>query len=377
MTDSTTTARNSSAGIPNGKVLVTGASGHVGSNIVRHLLEAGHEVRALVHPQANNRGLDGLRSIDGVEIERFEGDIRDADAMLRATEGIARVFHVAAKISTASATPEEEHSLYGINVIGTRNVARACLANGVGRMVLTGSFSATGFDLDDPSQPSDETLPFYPFGNTMPYAHTKALAEHQVLEAVADGLDAVIATSCGCIGPWDYLPSRMGGTICDYVNGKLRVYIDGGFMWIRAHDIASGHLLAMEYGRKGQKYLFATEFLSLRELFDTVREVAGVERELIELPREPVRMVAALYSGTLARFFPKASQRLTPGSIAVLEMRRRVDFSKSVRELGYQPTSMRTAITEAIEFFQREGMIHRARVVARPGVREPEQAPAE
>jgi nucleoside-diphosphate-sugar epimerase len=369
MSESTTTAINPPAGIPRGKVLVTGASGHVGSNIVRHLLAEGHEVRALIHPQANNRSLDGL------DVERVEGDIRDFDSMLRATKGIARVFHVAAKISTANATPEEERSLYGINVIGTRNVARASLENGVGRMVLTGSFSATGFDLDDPSQASDETIPFYPFGYAMPYAHTKALAEHQVLEAVAEGLDAVIATSCGCIGPWDYLPSRMGGTICDYVNGKLRVYIDGGFMWIRAHDIATGHLLAMERGRKGQKYLFATEFMSLRELFDTVREIAGVEHRLWELPREPVRMVAALYSGTFARFFPKASQRLTPGSIAVLEMRRRVDTRKAERELGYRPTSLREGIIEAYEFFVREGMIHRPRLVARAGARE--HAPAE
>ncbi|MFV8753773.1 NAD-dependent epimerase/dehydratase family protein [Nannocystaceae bacterium ST9] len=358
----TATDRNPSAGIPTGKVLVTGASGHVGSNLVRHLLEAGQEVRALVQPNADNRSLEGL------DVERVEGDIREFDSMLRASKGAARVFHVAAKISTASATPEEERSLYGINVLGTRNVARACLENGVGRMVLTGSFSATGFDLDDPSKPSDETIPFYPFGHTMPYAHTKALAEHQVLEAVAEGLDAVIATSCGCIGPWDYLPSRMGGTICDYVNGKLRVYIDGGFMWIRAHDIATGHLLAMEYGRKGQKYLFATEFMTLQQLFDTVREVAQVEHGLIQLPREPVRMIAALYSGTLAHLFPKASQRLTPGSIAVLEMRRHVDYGKAARELGYRPTSLREGIAEAVEFFQREGMIHRARTIVRAPV---------
>jgi nucleoside-diphosphate-sugar epimerase len=367
MTESPTTAINPPAGVPMGKVLVTGASGHVGSNIVRHLLDAGQEVRALIHPVADNRSLDGL------DVERVEGDIRDFDSMLRATKGVARVFHVAAKISTASATPEEESSLYGINVIGTRNVARASLQNGVGRMVLTGSFSATGFDLDDPSKASDETVPFYPFGYAMPYAHTKALAEHQVLEAVADGLDAVIATSCGCIGPWDYLPSRMGGTICDYVNGKLRVYIDGGFMWIRAHDIARGHLLAMERGRKGQKYLFATEFMEISQIFDTVREVASVEHGMVKLPKEPVRMIAAIYSGTLARFFPKASQRLTPGSIAVLEMRRRVDYSKAARELGYRPTTLREGIAEACEFFVRERMIERARVVV--GV--PQPAPAE
>jgi hydroxymethylglutaryl-CoA reductase/dihydroflavonol-4-reductase len=352
--------RNPSAGIPRGKVLVTGASGHVGCNIVRALLDAGHEVRVLVQPRADNRGLEGLA------LERVEGDIRDYGAMLRATAGVARCFHVAAMISTANATPDEQRRLYAINVLGTRNVARACLEQGVGRMVLTGSFSATGFDLDDPSKPSHEAQPFFPFAGAMPYAHTKALAEHQVLEAVADGLDAVIATSCGCIGPWDYLPSRMGGTLCDYVNGKLRVYIPGGFMWVRATDIAQGHLLAMEYGRKGQKYLFATGFMELREIFETVREVAHVEHAMHELPSAPVKAIAALYSGTFAHLFPKASQRLTPGSIAVLELRRHVDTSKAERELGYRPTSMKLAIAEACEFFVRERMIARARTIAVP-----------
>lgn len=360
--------RNPSAGIPTGKVLVTGASGHVGCNIVRALLAAGHEVRALVQPQADNRGLDGL------DVERVEGDIRDQDAMLRATAGVARCFHVAAMISTASATPSEQRKLYGINVLGTRNVARACLANGVGRLVLTGSFSATGFDLDDPSKASHEDQPFFPFGDAMPYAHTKALAEHQVLEAAADGLDVVIATSCGCIGPWDYLPSRMGGTLCDYVNGKLRVYIPGGFMWIRAGDIAQGHLLAMEYGRKGQKYLFATEFMELRQIFETVRELAHVEHAMLELPTAPVKAIATLYSGTFAHLFPKASQRLTPGSIAVLELRRHVDYGKASRELGYQPSSMRLAIAEACEFFVREGMIARPRTITVPRVTLPANA---
>lgn len=354
----TTSTINPPAGIPTGKVLVTGGSGHLGSNLVRGLLAEGHEVRVLVQPRANNRGIEGL------DVERIEGDLRDPASLQRAVAGVARVFHVAAKISTANATPEEVKTLYEINVLGTRNLLRASLEAGVGRFVLTGSFSATGFDLDDPSKASDETQPFFPFGHTMPYAHTKALAEHELLKAVTEGLDGVIATSCGCIGPWDYLPSRMGGTLCDYINGKLRVYIDGGFTWVRAADIVRGHLLAMERGRKGQKYLFATEFMTLRQLFDTAREVAGVEHGMIELPREPLKVITSVYSGTLARFFPKASQRLTPGSIAVLEMRRHVDTSKARRELGFSPTSLREAIYDACEFYAREGMISRGRLVA-------------
>ncbi|PRQ07871.1 NAD-dependent epimerase/dehydratase family protein [Enhygromyxa salina] len=352
--------RNPPAGIAAGKVLVTGATGHLGSNVVRRLLADGHDVRALVQARADNR------SIDGLPIERVEGDLRDLESLRRAVEGVDRVFHIAAKISTATATPAEQRSLYDINVIGTRDILRACLDAGVGRVVMTGSFSATGFDLDDPSQASDETLPFYPFGHTMPYAHTKALAEHEVLKAVAEGLDAVIATSCGCVGAWDYLPSRMGGTLCDLANGKLRAYVEGGFTWVRGVDIADGHLRAMEYGRKGQKYLFATEFLTISQLFGTFREIAGVKRELIEVPIDLVGAVATVYSGTLARFFPKASQRLTPGSIAVLKARRHVDTSKARRELGYRPTSMREAMSDAYEFFLREGMIKRDARVSVP-----------
>lgn len=344
---------NPPAGIAQGLVLVTGASGHLGSNLVRALLADGQAVRVLYQARADNRSLDGL------DIEKVEGDLRDPESLRRAVAGVARVFHVAAKISTATATVAEQRLLYEINTLGTRDLLRAAMDAGVARVVLTGSFSSTGFDLDDPSKPSDETLPFYPFGLAMPYSHTKALAEHELLKACAEGLDGVIATSCGIIGPWDYLPSRMGGTICDLANGKLKAYVEGGFTWMRAADIARGHMLAMERGRKGQKYLFATEFLKISELFATVMDVAGQDRKLIEVPIDLVGAVAKLYSGTLARFFPKASQRLTPGSIAVLKACRRVDISKSRRELGYQPTTMREAIAEAYEFFCREGMITR------------------
>lgn len=345
---------NPEAGIARGKVLVTGASGHLGANLVRRLLADGHDVRALVQSRADNRGIDGL------ELERVEGDLRDADSLRRAVQGVARVFHVAAKISTATATPDEQRLLYEINTLGTRDLLRAAMDAGVSRVVLTGSFSSTGFDLDDPSKPSDESLPFYPFGYAMAYSHTKTLAEHELLKAVAEGLDGVIATSCGIIGPWDYLPSRMGGTLCDLANGKLRAYVEGGFMWMRAADIADGHVRAMEYGRKGQKYVFGTEFMTVSQLFGTFCEVAGIERKLTEVPIDLVGTVAKVYSGTLARFFPKASQRLTPGSIAVLKACRRVDYSKAARELGYQPTSLREAMQDAYEFYVREGMIKRS-----------------
>ncbi len=337
--------------IPRGKVFVTGGAGHVGANIVHALLAEGQEVRCLVQPGANNRALDGL------DVERVEGDVRDFAAMREATRGCARVFHVAAKVSTLNASAGEQRELYEINVVGTRHVMRAALENGVARAVLTGSFSATGYDLDDPSLPSHEDRPFYPFGDVMPYAHTKALAEHELLKCVVEGLDGLTVTSCACIGAWDHLPSRMGRTILDYCRGKLRAYIPGGFDFVNGRDIASGHLLAMERGRAGQKYICSTGFHTLEDLVHMFCELTALPLVKLKVPPQLMASVTGLYAGSLAKLFPNIPQRLTPGAIGVLRMRRHADTSKAQRELGYQPTNVRDAVRDALVFFAREGML--------------------
>ncbi|MEX1366998.1 MAG: NAD-dependent epimerase/dehydratase family protein [Nannocystaceae bacterium] len=338
--------------IPKGKVLVTGGGGHVGANVMHALLDDGQDVRCLVLP-----GTRDDPAFAGLPVELVEGDIRDYDSMVAATKGCARVFHVAAKVSTLNATAGEQRDLYEINVIGTRNVMRASLENGVARAVLTGSFSSTGYDLDDPSLPSHEDLPFYPFGHVMPYSHTKALAEHEMLRAVIDGLDAVIATSCACIGPWDYIPSRMGRTMVDYSRGKLRAYVPGGFDFVNARDIARGHLLAMEHGRKGHKYIISTSFHTLDDLVQMFSEITGLPPVRLQVPAKLMASVTGLYAGSLAKVFPNLPQRLTPGAIGVLQMRRHADTSKAQRELGYVPGAVRDAVRDAFVFFAREGKL--------------------
>jgi len=341
----------STKSVPQGRVLVTGGSGHVGANVMHALLADGQEVRCLVEPGSSQVAFEGL------PVELFEGDIRDFDSMRAATRDCARVFHVAAKVSTLNAGAGEARDLYEINVIGTRNIMRACLENGVARAVLTGSFSSTGYDLDDPSQPSHEGLPFYPFGHVMPYSHTKALAEHELLKCVVEGLDAVIVTSCACIGPWDHMPSRMGRTMIDYARGKLRAFVPGGFDFVNARDIAGGHLLAMEQGRVGQKYIISTHFHVLKELVQMFSEITGLPPVRLEVPARWMAAVTGIYAGSLAKVFPKLPQRLTPGAIGVLQMRRHADTSKAQRELGYRPSSVRDGVRDAFVFFAREGKL--------------------
>lgn len=323
----------------------------MGANLVRRLLDEGHDVRALVQPGANNRGVDGL------PLERVEGDLRDADRMREVVRGCSWVFHAAAKVSTRSPSPPHEREIYAINTLGTRNMVQASLREGVERLCLTGSFSGIGVDPEDPSRPVHEGMPFYPFLDWLPYARTKALAEHEVLKGVADGLDAVTAVSTGIIGPNDFLPSRTGKTLIDQAHGRLRAYIPGGSEFVSTQDMVEGHMLAMQKGKTGHRYLFSTQFLTLDDLVGLFAEVTGRPKPRLRIPVGVMLGASTLYAKTVRRVFPDAPQRLTPGAIHILNMNRHADLTKAEQELGFRRGDIRAAIREAFEFFCREGMI--------------------
>ncbi|MXX17488.1 MAG: NAD-dependent epimerase/dehydratase family protein [Gammaproteobacteria bacterium] len=325
-------------------VLVTGSAGHVGANLVRRLLADGTRVRVLLRHEDNNEGLEGLG------VERSFGDIRDLNATRQAVEGCQGVYHVAAKISTIDGNHAYRREVYECNVIGTRNVLQAARESEAGRVVVTGSFSAVGYDLDDPSTPSDETMQFYPMERTMPYERSKALVEHECWRAAAMGQDVIVATCCAVIGGSDYFPSRLGRTLCDYTNGKLRAYVDGGFEFVAARDIVEGHLLCMHRGRSGEKYIFSSEYKTISEILDLFEEVSGVSRPARRIPTHMMLAFSEVASYYLSRFHPSFPQRFTPGAIRLLKMCRHADTGKAQRELGYQPTSIRAAVHEAYAF---------------------------
>jgi nucleoside-diphosphate-sugar epimerase len=352
------TTNPSSADAP---VLVTGGAGHLGANLVRRLLRDGHRVRVLLRPEDNNTAMDGL------DVERVYGDLRDPGTVLRAVDGCGRVYHAAAKVSTIDGDARHKRDIYDCNVLGTRHVLDACKRSGVERVVVTGSFSAVGYDPDDPSKPADETMQFYPFHRTMPYERSKVLVEHECLKAVADGLDVVIATSCAILGGNDFLPSRMGRTLCDFANGKLRAYIDrGGFEFVAAQDLVEGHVLAMNKGRPGHKYIFSTKFLTLEDIMDLFEDITGMPRPRLKLPAPLMLGFSEVASQYLTRFHPSFPQRLTPGAIRLLKMSRHADTTKAQQELGYRPTDIRDAIREAYAFHYARGAI------TNPGARVPD-----
>ena len=354
--------------VHSGRVLVTGAAGHLGANLLHRLLVDGREARVLLRPGHNNDAIDALERATGRRVERVLGDLRDLPALRRGLEGCETVFHVAAKVSTVSGDASDLRDLFECNVLGTGNLLRSAREAGASRVVVSGSFSAVGYNEKDPSQPSDESMPFDPFEQHMPYGRTKMQVEHECLKAAAEGLDVVIATSCAVLGPWDFIPSRMGRTLLDFTHGRLRAYIPGGFEFVAARDIVEGHLLAMKRGRAGQKYILSTEFATVDDLMDIFEEVSGVRRPRLRLPPPVMAGVAEVSSFVLTKFFPNVPQRFTPGAVRILRMERHADITKAKAELGYQPTRIRGAIREAYAHFARRGL-----VPERPWMAEPKE----
>lgn len=320
--------------------LVTGATGHLGANLVRRLVQDGARVRVLLRESSD------VRPIAGLDVERAVGDLRDPAALARAVAGCARIYHCAAKISITSGG---EREIYDTNVLGTRNLLAAALRAGVGRVVVTGSFSAVGHH---PDRPSDERDPFDPFARALPYERSKAAVEHECLKAVVDGLDVVIAISCAIIGPNDFKPSRMGRVIQDFARGRMPAYVPGGFEFVAARDIVQGHLLAMERGRPGQRYIFSTEFVTVDTLMAWMEEITGRPRPRLRLPPPLMAAIASVASPVLSAVAPDRPQRLTPGAVHLLRMHRRADCTKARQELGYVPTSVKEAVREAHVWFQ-------------------------
>jgi nucleoside-diphosphate-sugar epimerase len=333
------------------KLLVTGGSGHLGANLVRRLLADGHELRVLLRPASDNSGIDGL------PVERVYGDLRDAAAVDAAVRGCRRVYHAAAKVSTLLGDAALKRQIYESNVTGTRHMLASCLRHGVERAVVTGSFSAVGYDHQDPARPSTEEMPFYPFERMMPYECSKAFVEHECMLAATRGLDVRIATSCAILGPHDYKPSRMGRALCDFANGKLRAYIEGGFEFVAARDIVQGHVLTMERGLPAEKYVFATQFVTLPELMSMWAGITGRPPPRLKLPASVMGAVAEVLSPLLTRLAPSFPQRLTPGAIRILQLRRHADLTKAKTQLGYKPSTVQQACEEAYDFFARRGAI--------------------
>jgi nucleoside-diphosphate-sugar epimerase len=348
-----------------GRVLVTGATGHLGANLLRRLLADGESVRVLLKPGARTEAVDGL------DVEKVEADLRDPSAVDRAVVGCDSAYHCAAIVSTVDGNAAHRTAIFETNVVGTKHVLDAASKAGLRRVVVSGSFSAVGYDPNDPTQPANEEMVADPFRAPMPYSISKMGCEHECWKATARGLEVVVAVSCAIIGPNDFVPSRLGGTLCAFARGKIHAYIPGGFPWVAARDIADGHVRAMQQGRSGERYIIASEYKSMDELMDIFARVTGRPRPRLRLPPRVMYGIATLTKPFVTRFVPPERHRLTQGAIRVLTLHRRADITKAETELGFRPTSIENAVHDAYDWFCETG-----RLASNHGRRPPVAAPS-
>lgn len=326
-------------------ILLTGGSGHVGANLLRELVARGETVKALVRAGTNRE------PFQGVNVELVEGELSNPASLAQALRGCDRVYHCAAKVQTVRG---REQALYDTNVLGTRHLLAAAKAAKVKRVVVTSSLGAVGHRTDGPATEADG---FNPFEHHLPYEASKAWVEHECLKAAVDGLDVVIAISTAVLGPHDYVPSRMGRVIKDFANKKLSAYIPGGFEFVGAGDLAKGHVLAMEKGRSGQRYIITSEYLSVDDLMVMLEQLSGVPKPKLRLSPGMMMGLAHVSSFVLNRMAPERPQRFTPDAVRLLTLHRRASSAKAQAELGYQPTPIANAVRAAYEWFVAHGDI--------------------
>lgn len=327
------------------KVAVTGASGHIGGNLVRALLAEGHEVRALYSRDT--------RPLEGLALERRAADVLDRASLESAFEDREVVFHLAGKITVVG---DPDGSVGRINIEGVRNVCEACLAKGVRRLVHFSSIHA--FQHDPWDQPLDETRPLAVDapGVCLTYDASKARGEHVVREYLAKGLDAVIVNPTAVLGPIDYKPSAMGAVVLMIAQRKLPMVIDAGFDWVDVRDVAQGAIAAATKGRRGEKYLLGGKYRPFEDLARLVGKEAGVKVPSLKSPiwlsklGIPFALAWAHAANTRPLF---TSDSLTTLDTSHPDIR----HDKAARELGYEPRALEATIADAVRWFRDHGRL--------------------
>jgi dihydroflavonol-4-reductase len=322
--------------------VVTGASGHLGANLVRSLLAKKWKIKALVHRDK--------RALEGLDIEYVPGDVLDKESLIKAFTGADVVFHLAGRISVVTYDRKEVEA---VNITGVQNVVDACLATSVKRLIHTSSFHAHKQEPLD--QPMDESRSLLDEGIYPPYDHSKAKGEKIVRDAIEKGLDAIIINPSGMLGPNDFKPSHFGTTILSMAKGKTPVLVDAGLSWVDIRDVADGMIKACEQATLGAKYFFSGNWITLQDIAQQVAAITGVKPPQIVLP-----MWLAKTSAPAAMFFDRFRGRrplFTPISMKELESNPDISHARASKELGYQPRPIEQTIADTVAWFQTHGFL--------------------
>ena len=326
--------------------LVTGASGFVGSAVARSLLGAGHAVRALVRPGSDRRHLEGL------PLETVVGDLLEPQSLAPATRGCKALFHVAADYRLWVPDPR---AMERANVDGTVALMRAALEAGVERVVYTSSVATLGATPD--GTPADEETPAGLADMIGPYKRSKFRAEEAVQRLVdREGLAAVIVNPSTPVGPRDAKPTPTGRLVLDAARGRIPAYVDTGLNIVHVDDVAQGHVLALERGAIGARYILGGENLSLRDILGRIAALTGRPAPRWRLPHAalvPVAYAAEAWVQLVGHGVPL----VTVDELRMAEKRMFFTSAKAERDLGYRARPADRALGDAVQWYREHGYL--------------------
>lgn len=332
------------------KVLITGASGFLGGNLVREINKRNPQWGINILCRNNGK----LEYIKDIKYNKHFGDLTDKASLLKAIEGIDIIFHCAALFTLDDDCKDE---LYQVNLDGTRNVFEAALAKGVKKIVYTGTAATTGWPIGN-GKMADETIPFNKWETSNEYSRSKYKAEKLALQMFKENnLPVVILNPIGPVGPGDTKPTPTGQYIIKCLQKKVSYYMEGVAHFVHISDVVNAHLKAVENGRNGEKYILGTVNAKMSDIFKWLSEVSGIDCT------PPIRVpLFAAYTGGIC--FDLAGKllgrKIGPGiaSVKYASKTPNYDFSKARNELKMSQTPLKQAFKEAYEWFQQNGYLN-------------------
>jgi dihydroflavonol-4-reductase len=329
---------------------VTGASGFIGANLVHELIARGHQVKALLRPGSDVRGLDGA------EYERVEGDLSERDKLKKAMFDCEWCFHVAASYHLWL---RDYAPMYAANVEGTRNVLEIAGTAGCLRIVYTSTVGCIG--LPHPVEgrviPSDEATPVSEVQMNSHYRRSKRQAEQVAMELIRKGLPVIIVNPSTPAGPRDVKPTPTGKFIVDFLNRAMPAWLDTGMNWVHVRDVAAGHILAAERGTIGERYILGNKDgnWTMKETLTVLEKITGIPAPKREVSYR-LALAAARVQETLARFTGRPPRAPLAG-VRAARFKMFFNPAKAIRELRLPQTPPEQALADAVEWFRQNGYV--------------------
>jgi dihydroflavonol-4-reductase len=326
-------------------ILVTGASGFVGSAVARQLLQAGEQVRVLV------RSTSSRVNVADPKLEIVEGDLRDAASLARALQGVRVLFHVAADYRLWA---RNDNDIIRTNVDGTRALMEAAKRAGVERIVYTSSVAT--LKARPNGAPSDETFPLDENSAVGAYKYSKVVAERVVEKMVVEqSLPAVIVNPSTPIGPGDVRPTPTGRIIVEAASGRMPAFVDTGLNLVHVEDVAAGHIAAWKKGRIGERYILGGQDVVLGDMLTEIARRAGRTPPKLRLPRRLIFPIA--YGAEAIAYVTGKEPFVTTTGLKLAKDLMFFSSAKAERELGYRARPYTEAIADAITWFRLNGYL--------------------